>query len=200
MSGIPVDIYDNTKENIGISKRYNDFLNGSSHDDTWFIFCHQDFGFMEDPYSRIKDLDKNFIYGPIGAVRKKGVFFRKSKIRFEKKVLLGQINQANNDYRFYKNGIYITKPRVVETIDCCCIIVHSSLIKKYNLRFDEHLTFHLYAEDLSLCALFNHGIKTKAIQIECRHSSLGIASRDFYDSLEYLKSKYKDKEFVGTCF
>jgi len=199
MSGLPIDIYDNTKENIGVSKRYNDFINGFSHD-AWLIFCHQDFGFLEDAYDKIKDLDKNFIYGPIGAVRRWGFFIRNSKIRLKKKILLGQINQANNGHRFYKNGIYIKKPRLVETIDCCCIIVHSSLIKRYNLRFDEHFEFHLYAEDLSLGALYKHGIKTKAVQIECRHLSLGNASRDFYESLEYLKSKYKGREFVGTCF
>lgn len=200
MSDFPIEIYDNAKENVGVARRYNDFIDRFLYQDSWLIFCHQDFALLEDLYKKIENLDKKFIYGPIGARRKNGFFVRNSRITFSKKILLGQINQAKNDYRFYKNGIRIKKPQVVETIDCCCIIVHSSLVKRFDLRFDEHFQFHLYAEDFSLNALYNHGIKTKAVQLECMHLSLGNTSPDFFDSLNYLRSKYKGKEFVGTCF
>jgi hypothetical protein len=94
----------------------------------------------------------------------------------------------------------LRKPKLVDTVDCCCMIVHTSLIKKYDLQFDERLMYHLYVEDFSLNARYAYGVKTKALQIECMHLSLGNATRDFYDSLAYLKSKYKGKRFVGTCF
>jgi hypothetical protein len=169
-------------------------------EDEWLIFSHQDFGFLEDPYAKLQTLDDNCIYGPIGAARKKGVFIRNSRILFERKKLYGQINQARNDEKYYQNGIYLKRPKLVDTIDCCCMIVHTSLIKKYDLQFDESLAYHLYSEDFSLHARYAYGIKTKALQIECKHLSLGNATRDFYDSLAYLKSKYKGKRFVGTCF
>ena len=41
----------------------------------------------------------------------------------------------------------------VQTFDCQCLIIHSSLINRYKLRFDENLTFDLYVEDF--CANAN---------------------------------------------
>ncbi len=169
-------------------------------DDNWLIFCHQDFGFLEDPYVKLQTLDRNCIYGPIGAARKKGLFIRNSRILFERKMIYGQIDQACNDEKYYKNGIYLNKPRHVDTIDCCCMIVHASLIKKYNLSFDEKFKYHLYVEDFTLNAQYSFGIKTKALQITSKHLSIGRLTDDFYESLAYLKLKYKDKIFVGTCF
>ncbi len=200
MNGFPIQVYDNTKDNIGIPQRYNHFIDHHMNDDAWLVFCHQDFGFSADPYPRIKDLDRNGIYGPIGAAKKRGLFIRQGKITFSKKMLLGQIHQARNDNNFFLHGIRLDRPRTVETVDCCCLIVHSSLIKRYELRFDEHLDFHLYSEDFSLNARYQHGIRTRAVQMDAEHMSFGDTSRDFHASLEYLKTKYKGKNFVGTCF
>lgn len=60
-------VYDNTHENIGVAKRYNEFLSKQLPDDAWIIFCHQDFYFEEDVASRLSSLDPGFLYGPIGA-------------------------------------------------------------------------------------------------------------------------------------
>jgi hypothetical protein len=200
MNGFPVQAYDNTVENIGIPKRYNHFIDHHMNDDTWLIFCHQDFGFSEDPYLRVKDLDRTRIYGPIGAAKKRGLFIRQGKITFSKKMLLGQIQQARNDNNFFQHGIHLNRPRTVDTVDCCCLLVHSSLIKRYGLRFDEHLDFHLYSEDFSLNARYQYGVRTMAMQMDVKHMSFGDTSRDFQVSLEYLKAKYRGKNFVGTCF
>lgn len=201
ISRLPVHRYDNTTENVGIAQRYNHFIQQYMHDDSWVIFCHQDFRFLEDPRIRLRGLDPNYIYGPIGAARKKGIFIRNSRITFERKILLGQIDQARGDSTFSKDGIFLSRPRQVDTLDCCCIIVHASLIRKYKLRFDERFSFHLYAEDFSLNARYTHGIETRALQIQCQHLSTGgDVNSDFRDLLAYLKSKYKGKYFVGTCF
>jgi hypothetical protein len=200
MNGFPIQAYDNTVENIGIPRRYNHFIEQHMNDDAWLVFCHQDFGFSDDPYLRIKDLDRTGIYGPIGAARRKGLFIRQGKIALSKKVLLGQIDQARNDNNFFRHGIYLDRPRIVDTVDCCCLIVHSSLIKKYELRFDENLDFHLYSEDFSLSVRRHYGVRTRAVQMNAKHLSFGDTSRDFYASLEYLRNKYKGKNFVGTCF
>lgn len=200
MNGFPVHVYDNTVENVSITKRYNHFIDHHMNNDAWLVFCHQDFGFSADPYLRIKDLDKTGIYGPIGAVKKRGLFLRHGKLTFSKKILVGQIQQARNDNNFFLHGIHLDRLQIVETVDCCCLIVHSSLINKYALRFDEHLDFHLYSEDFSLNARYAYGVRTRAVQMDARHMSFGDTSLDFHASLEYLKAKYKGRNFVGTCF
>jgi len=96
--------------------------------------------------------------------------------------------------------VHLDKPQTVDTVDCCCLVVHSSLIKKYGLRFDEHFDFHLYSEDFSLNAWYTYGVRTKAVQMAARHMSFGDTSQNFHTSLEYLRTKYKEKNFVGTCF
>jgi len=190
MKYFPIKIYDNTKENISITRRYNNFIKNHIKDDMWIIFCHQDFGFLEDFTIKLEDLDKNFIYGPIGAGIKESCL----PIR----VILGQINQGNKD-KIVKHGKYINRPEVVDTLDCCCLIIHSSLIKKHGLLFDENLDFHLYSEEFSLNARYNHSIETKAVQFECIHLSYGNRSGHFFKALEYLRGKYSDIDFTSTC-
>jgi len=200
MNRLPIRVYDNTTRNVGIPQRYNDFIDHHMHNDAWLVFCHQDFGFLEDPSLKISALDRNCIYGPIGASRKRGLYFRHGRLTFSRKVLLGQIQQARSDNDFFPHGIPLVRPRVVETVDCCCLIVHTSLIKRHGLRFDERLDFHLYSEDFSLNAYYTYGIRTMAVQMEARHLSFGNTSRDFHVSLEYLRGKYEGRSFVGTCF
>jgi len=200
MSPLPMHIYDNTVENAGIAQRYNHYIKTLMRDEEWLIFCHQDFAILEEPDVILQTLDDTCIYGPIGAARDKGIYFRNSRILFERKRLYGQINQASNDEKYYRNGIFLRKPKLVDTIDCCCMIVHASLIKKNNLLFDENFRFHLYVEDFALSARYRYGIRTKAIQIQCKHLSIGHLNQDFSVSLAYLKSKYTEIKFVGTCF
>ncbi|MBI5325969.1 MAG: hypothetical protein HZB41_11975 [Ignavibacteriae bacterium] len=59
--------YNNSTDNISITKRFNDYINNRMQDDTWVIFCHQDFEFREDINNILYSLDKNCIYGPVGA-------------------------------------------------------------------------------------------------------------------------------------
>lgn len=235
-----VCVYDNTKENIGISERYNDFItkNIAADSDFWVIFCHQDFGFFEDPYDKLKDLDKNCVYGVIapknginlirilksklvanmdyypsikidirGLIpfsKHKFIEIRKKPKRCRKltRELLGQINQGNNNFDFQKNGIFLKEPTTVSTVDCCCIIVHSSLIFEHNLRFDENLKWHMYAEDFCINARRNYGILTKVVQLDCFHTSTGNLDNlgdDFYNSADYIKKKYNIEYINSTC-
>lgn len=108
----------------------------------------------------------------------------------------------------YINGLFFVEkgkmkkdPVVVDTVDCCCLIVHSSLIKKYKMKFDENFAWHLYSEDFSLNAKYNYKVKTKVIFINCYHLSPGFnQSQDFKDSLVLLRKKYKGKVFAGRPF
>ncbi|OGI03034.1 MAG: hypothetical protein A2104_01820 [Candidatus Melainabacteria bacterium GWF2_32_7] len=193
-------IFDNTSKNIGISTRYNSFINSlQPNDDSWIIFCHQDFGFMEDPLSKLCTLDKNFICGAVGAKLKRGLFVRNSKLFTYKRFFIGEIHQGDNSSDFRKNGKKLKKPERVETLDCCCIIVHSSLITRFNLRFDENLKFHMYAEDFCIYARKNFGIDTKVVQFECFHLGAGTPNDEYHESVEYVKRKYGLKKIISTC-
>lgn len=208
--------YDNTTENIAITKHYNNFINEnigaatkggrtSKDSDFWCLFIHQDFGIMENIDLALEKLNKNHIYGAIGVKIFRGLFFgKKGKDRhlgFKSSLVLtlGRIFQGNNDFNFKKHGRKIFFNPTVDAIDCCCTIVHSSLIEKYNLRFDENLSFHLYAEELCYSAKKNHKIKTKIVQINCYHMGKGNLNEEFQKSAQYLKDKFKIKRIPSTC-
>jgi len=201
MSGYNLITFDNSKDNISISKRYNDFILNSLNKNSWIIFCHQDFAFMEDPGPIINNLNKNCIYGVIGIVLLKNWLIKiiKKILPIDNRLLYGQIIQGG-EKKLFKHGKYLSKPKQVDTVDCCCIIVHGSLIKEHNLLFDEQLGFHLYSEDFSLSANLNHGVLTKAVQIKCKHLSKGDYNPAFENAKKYLRDKYPNLEFATTTF
>jgi GT2 family glycosyltransferase len=201
--------YDNRESNIGISRRYNDFIDHHMPDDAWVVFCHQDFGFEEEIEPKLARLDKNVIYGPIGTGPTKQLVFIASLSRYGFERLrigfydrwkkFGRIMQKTAR-KTVRMGQFIRKPVVVDTLDSCCMIVHSSLIRKHNLRFDERLDWHLYVEDFSLNAKRNGNIATKAVQFKCFHLSGGTIDFTFHENLIYLKKKYGTERFATTCY
>jgi len=192
-----VDI-DNNNENIAISKRYNQFLNNYDYKNPgWFIFCHDDFELQDDINKILNRLDKNSLYGPIGV---KSIKFD-NKIYQEGRGFVYEI-ERNNGYKQKISGEYKEEAQEVDTLDCQCIIVHSSLIKKYSLRFDETLEWDLYVEDFCINAFKKYSVKSYAVGIHCIHHS-GAAFNQlpltYYKSLDYLNSKYPDDTFSGSC-
>jgi len=236
MNKYPITMFDNSNENIGISKRYNSYIeqNITADIDSWIIFCHQDFGFNEDPLKKIEKLSKKNIYGAIGVkayfnlkrglkgllsqktgsyfsckINLKGLCCKNAKLfdtqefeptsGFIKRKLLGQISQGQNSSDFEKSGRSLLFPKEVSNLDCCCLIVHSSLINKYNLRFDENLDWHMYVEDFCINCKKNHKIKSKAVQFDCYHLGIGTLNDDFYNAAKYVKEKYNLKNLKTTC-
>lgn len=239
MNKYSLTVFDNTKENIGIPKRYNSYIRNNIFSnkvkDSWLVFCHQDFAFIENILPKLEKQRKNCIYGVVGASFRwkisiemkylKNFFLRKNKkIRgflnqgfgFNQYILpnkkffrnnqsvhvrgVGRFNLINDEI-FIELGKRFKKPIEVSTIDCCCLIVHSSLVKKYNLLFDENLQWDCYAEEFCLNANFRYGIKTNVICLDSYHLSLGnIETEGFKKSFKYLKNKYKGKNFTGVCF
>lgn len=203
--------YDNTIDNISITKRYNDFINSelSNNDKNfWCVFIHQDFGILEDIETVVAKLDKKNIYGAVGVKIFKGLFWGKrhsveKQVSFgfknELKLTYGRILQGNNDFNFKPHGRKLYFQATVDTVDCSCIIVHSSLIRKYNLRFDENLSFHMYAEELCYSAKKNHKIKTKVIQMNCYHLGKGTFDEEYQKSAQYLKDKFKINKVPSVC-
>lgn len=202
--------YDNTSENTAITKRYNDFIkkNVTPLSDFWVVFIHQDFGFMQDVNKLLEKLNKKHIYGAIGVTLHRGLFWGKTEIiegrqkwGFKDSIALtwGRILQGNNDFNFKKHGRPVFFPFTVDSTDCCCMMMHSSLINKYTLRFDENLNFHMYAEELCYRVKHEHKIKTKVVQIKCYHLGKGNIDEDFQKSADYLKEKFKIKRIPSTC-
>ena len=196
--------FDNVKENIPITKRYNNFinetiLNQNNEEDCWILFIHQDFGFLENIDSKLLKLNKNCIYGPVGVTIYKGLFIGKQCFKTTLKLLWGRISQGNNDFNFKESGRKVVFEKTVDAIDCCCIMIHSSLIKKYNLQFDENLNFHMYAEELCYRAKKDCKIKTKVIQTKCFHLGIGNLNEEYFKSVKYLKEKFNIKKIPSTC-
>ena len=197
--------YDNTLENISITKRYNDFIShnienkADSEASFWTIFIHQDFGFMENLNLVLEKLDTNCIYGAIGATMQNGVYLCEEDTMYFYPAIHGRILQGNNDFNFTEFGPILDEQKVVDSLDCCCIMIHSSLIKKYNLKFDENLNFHMYAEELCYRVKNEHEIKTKVVQMNCFHIGRGVLNDEFTDSVAYLKTKFNINRIPSTC-
>lgn len=182
-------VFDNNLENLGISQRYNSFLDNYDYSqETWFVFCHEDWEIKEDLASRLNDLDKGCLYGPIGAP-----FAKKALVS---SVAWGQIEQSDKKgTQLQRCGRCNDQLPEVGTFDCQCLIVHSSLIQKHHLRFDENLYFDLYVEDFCINARENYNISSKVLQLNCHHWSLGNAGERFYEKLDYLRGKYKNARY-----
>lgn len=187
--------YDNNKENITIPKRYNHFLNNYDYSKPdWFVFCHEDWELKEDLEKRLCDLDKNNLYGPIGTDLNYKIFLFHP--------LKGQIE---NSYKDGSNhtliGHSVKNLSQVGTFDCQCLIVHSSLIKKHHLRFDENLTWDLYVEDFCIGAREQHNISSYILQLKCQHYSFGNIAERFYTQYAYLQKKYATAKnmYISTC-
>jgi len=203
-------LYDNTKENKTIPIRFNDYLGKNIELNKWIIFCHQDFLFQENIHLAINsNLSKDCIYGPVGAdlkkqfvffIRFKGLKIAKLKAGFvEKQVIVGNMFENTNNL-LKISGKKVKNSSIVNTLDCCCFIIHSSLLRLINFRFDEKLNWHLYSEDLCLFALNKFNIKSKIINFKATHFSGGNFDDDFEKSLMYLKKKHSPHPIVSTCF
>ena len=188
--------YDNSTENISIPVRYNTFLNSYDYSrEDWFLFIHEDWQLLQKINKKMDKLNKDFIYGVSGCF-----YNEKDKIKY----LYGHIIQSNKDgSKKIKYGLKIpfNRPLIVDTVDCQCFIIHSSLIKRYNLRFDDKLMFDLYSEEFSMNAKENYNIKTKVVPIKCHHYSYGNPTQNYYESIKYLEEKYKNKKhtYATTC-
>ena len=79
----------------------------------------------------------------------------------------------------------------MDTFDCQCLVVHSSLIRRYGLRFDERLSFDLYVEDFCVGAYERYGIESHILLMECHHFSQGSIGQRFYEALACLQEKYR---------
>ena len=176
--------------NISVATHYNRFINEKilpEKQEGWVIFCHQDFEWLEDPAAVLDKLDPQIIYGPTGMQR---IEYHWGSYKFTTGKSYCQFPAGP-----FVVGIYSVHPQPVDTLDCCCVCVHSSLLKKYSLRFDDVFDFHCYVEDFCLNAR-EKGVQVYAIQLHCKHYSNGKLSRLFFERYNTLLHKYPQSLFV----
>lgn len=189
---------DNTTNNQCISKRYNEFLDSYDYSvPAWFVFCHSDWELCEDISPLLRTLDIESIYGPIGAILCKnpdGSLTREYRGQCMEKKRDGS-NTRQQRCQLTHTGV------LVDTLDCQCVIVHSTLVGKHALRFDEKLNFNLYVEDFCLNAKESYGIESKILNVRCCHwnQADNLDGRDdYFVDLNYCNKKYPDKLYAGV--
>ena len=185
---------DNRVSNESLPLCYNRFLDGYDYaHDAWLIFCHEDFELREDIAPLLDGQDRMALHGVVGAARR-------GFAGFGKQVIYGNMTERgrSGDGGEWHVGKCITRATEVEAFDCCCLMVHSSLIAKYGLRFDERLEFDLYVEDFCAAAKVKYGIRSFVHPVKCCHHSGSRATERLYRHLPYLKEKYPHNYFVGT--
>lgn len=197
VSNCRLEPIDNRVHNEYITVCYNRMIERFVDEDVWLIFCHEDFQFLEDPVSLLENADKNSIYGPIGGVLKKR-FHPLFKEVWEG-VFCGVILESEKDGSgVHEVGVSVAIGTPVESLDCQCVMVHSSLFAKYGLRFDEKLSFDLYAEDFCMNAWLDHSLATRILPVKCQHYSGGNVTPRFFEQLKYLDEKYPKYEAFGA--
>lgn len=148
-----------TGKDMGAS--YNRVVKEHSLDsiDGWIIFCKANFAFCEDLDFKMDKLKINCIYGPSG-------FKRKLRKLHKGIIRVGRFFQSNNNNVFKKVGKTVLFPTKVLYLDHNCFIIHSAIIKKYNISFPEGL------EDNEMLKVFcrnlkKNSIRSKVIPISC---------------------------------
>lgn len=206
----PVTVYDNRVNNIGIPHRYNHFIDHAMGDG-WVVFLHHDMEFDEDPVPLLRQAPKDSIYGVIGVKVGQGRRFVHVGRRGKRGIgvergrhthlnLWGRIKCDKSISPTGAIGAHARGLPVVDTVDCCCVIVHSSLVRKHGLRFDPRFAWHFYSEDFSLNALTRHGIATRVLQVDCGHYGLADLDDEFHASRGDLLAKYAGTTFGSTCY
>lgn len=181
--------YDNSSDNQFISKRYNQFLESWDYSqEAWFVFCHSDWQILEDITAKLEGLDKDTLWGPIGAKLLKNN-------RKWLQIYCGTIQERSRDgsvsHTLWNRHSDTGTP--VDTFDAQCLIVHSTLVQRFGLRFDDNYKFDLYVEDFCVSAVENFRIPSKILRLECCHHSIveSMDGRDtFYDMVRYFNGKW----------
>ncbi len=188
-------VIDNSSKNEPIPVLYNRFLEKYDYlEDSWFVFCHEDFEPQVDLRQVTRHLSHDAIWGPIGA---------KTIVRWCgwcTWVGVGHITMANKDGTdATRAGVMHSPQELVETLDCCCMMVHSSLVNRFGLRFDDKLSFDLYVEDFCIAAKELYGIASMAVDFPCTHYSKAAPQKRYEVQHRYLNHKWKDVSYSSPC-
>lgn len=193
--------FDNTVENVAITRRYNAFLDGYDYSrPRWLLFCHCDWEPMEYVRKWLQTADAGNCYGSIGC-RIERTLVGDAVYR----VVEGRVFERRRDgsgFRMLgraKGNPSANSPQGgVDTFDCMSFAVHSSLVQKLGFRFDESLSWDLYVEDACI-RLGKLGVKAVLMDLDsCHWSGYKVVPGSYRKSLEYMNRKFPDEVFAGT--
>jgi len=179
---------DNRQLNRGLPIIYNEVIENHINADCWLFFVHEDFEIKCD-LAIVDSLDRRSVYGTFGVNLEHDVPVGYGKHICSKKDGSGPLDVGNE----------ILGAVNVQTLDCQSILIHTSLLANHAfLRFDENLSFDLYAEDFSINAQ-EHGIDVKVFPLKFRHYSYGKVTERYHAGLRYLAGKYPSVAVAGGC-
>ncbi len=181
-----------------IAQYYNDILNTFSYGQpSWLIFHHETLELFEDITPHFNMLEKNVLYGIMGSLLLKN---SDSSYTIESRGQSFEKNSFGKSTQLRKCA-QIETGALVDSVSQQCLIVHSSLIEKTQLRFDERLRDVLYIEDFCLNAKEAHNIQTKIIELRCCNwdqvdGLIQIQSAPYIEKLNYLDQKYSNSVYA----
>jgi hypothetical protein len=180
---------DNRPLNRGLPVIYNEVIEKYKNDDFWLFFVHEDFEIKCD-LAIVNCLDRSFIYGTFGVS-----LINNAPVGYGRHICSNKDGSCAIEV-----GNEVTGTVKVQTLDCQSILVHTSLLSKYPfLRFDEKLTFDLYAEDLCINAQKWYGIDVRVFPLRFQHYSCGKITERYHAGLRYLAEKYPAVAVAGPC-
>jgi hypothetical protein len=188
--------YDNTRIDISFTQRYNDFLENhlaKISPSSWIIFCDQGFSFAEDFKKTLRTLAPNCIYGVMGAESRRRFSWKHFKFVNEI-VKVGGVMEDRD--RVPPTKRRFKKPRHVDTIDGCCMIVNAELLQDFHLSFNEKLPFYFYVEEFCLAAFYKYKIKSMALPLNAYYTIPKEFPPEYYESRDYLKAEYNLDNFA----
>lgn len=193
LAGVELWPIDNRERNEPIPVCYNRFLKSRPDgEQAWYVFCHEDFEPRESLVPFVERLDMGSLWGPIGAVTRVRWGF------YHQWLLLGQVEESKKDGSCVRHiGKPVSCGTAVETFDCQCLVVHSSIVRAHELAFDEKLTFDLYVEDLCIAAA-KKGVSARVFPLAARHWSGGSVAPRYAAQEAYVNAKYPLDCFTGT--
>jgi len=155
---------------------FNQMVQKHLRENTWFVFCTEDFAPVEDLRKHFQNKNTNTIYGPIG-----------TRLPYEKH--FGQVNRTGGG----KIGRRLCEDAPVQTLDEMCLVAHAEVFRQ-GLFFDERFHSYFYGADLCLQA-YTTGFDVMATQIECQiskeYSEKNIVSIEYLSSLNAFREKWK---------
>lgn len=180
---------DNRPLNLGLPEIYNRVIDENLDKDVWLFFVHEDYEIKCD-LDHIAGLSPDVVYGSFG-----------TRLQGDHPVGWGMHLCSNKDGSEPMSvGIEVAEPATVDVLDCQSVLVHTSLLRRFPaLRFDEKLTFDLYAEDFCINAARRHGVEIKVFPLQFQHYSHGKVTERYYQGLRYLAEKYPDVGVAGPC-
>jgi hypothetical protein len=189
MRDVEAHLLDNRVRAAGLPELYNEIIQRYVNEDCWLFFVHEDFE-VKGPLFDLAALPKYCVYGTFG-------------VRLDGHTPVGvgrHICSAKDGTSAQPVGVPITERTSVDTLDCQSVLLHTAMLRHYpRLRFDEELTFDLYAEDLGLNAQYNFGIPAMVVPLQFQHYSMGRVTERYWRGLRHLARKYPTVGVPGPC-